>query len=407
MAQQQIAPCLTIDMWAKVFAHLEDILDNEYSPVNNVQAQMHPLNLVCKQFRQTFTSHSRFVRQRNFLSHSFSDRLLPSLVAWLHKNQRSVRTVVSRCKSPLVEVVLAQLQSSQPNVKWIDVYGVSPSLLTSFSSLEICELRNTTRSVIDLEPLGCLPNLDHLGLRGQFRGLHHIKGLTRLECAWNFPVSHGVISDVRVIAPTLQHLEVNHCTLLGVNILGLSACTALTQLVFCDPCLMFDKGNVYIDQDLSLSHSNLGLLGQLHTLHLSSTEEETPSLSWISVLTSLRELNIFTGSCNSSLAEHVSWLTNLTCLEIRAATQNYDDFAPVLNIDVGWDNLQALQILSICFFRLQLGTGRGIAGLLQLPHLRELSFDGSMIDGSDNDHFTALMYNLGKLRPEVQVASGI
>ena len=76
----------------------------------------------------------------------------------------------------------------------------------------------------------------------------------------------------------------------------------------------------------------------------------------------------------------------------------------MLNLDIGWDKLQALQVLSIRSFRLQLGAGLGIGGLLQLPHLRELSLYPSTLDASESGCFAALMYNLARLRPEVQVA---
>ena len=298
-SQQQNAPSLTVDLWAKVFAHLKDILEDEYECLpHHSQVMMHQLKLVCKQFRQTFTSHSGLVRKK-FLGSSFSERQLPSLLAWLQKSQGSVRAVMSICNAPLLEVVLAQLQSSQLSIEWMDVYGVSPSLLTAFSSLERCALKNTKASDLDLEPLSCLAKLNHLSLRGQFRKLYHVTGLTRLECASNYPESEGIISDVREFATTLQHLKVDGCALLGVHTLGLSACTALTQLVLRNPCLMFVNTEFYIDRELSLYPNNLGLLGQLHTLHLRTSEEGISSLSWISVLRSLQHLTICIRGCTT------------------------------------------------------------------------------------------------------------
>ena len=403
MAQvhQQTAPSLSIDLWAKVFQHMKEMLEDEYSPEKNSQAQMHQLNLVCKQFKQTVASHSELV-QRLFLCPLFSDSLLLSLLAWLRKNQGSVRTLKSRCKGPLVEVILAQLQSSQLTVEWVDVSGASPSLLTAFSNLERCELQNTTGSSVDLEPLGCLAKLHTVVLRGRFEKLHHLTGLTRLKCASNFPRSDGVVSGVHKLASTLQHLDLDSCVLQGIHSLGLSACTALTQLVLNNPCVLFDNGDVYLDKDLSLSPDNLGQLAQLHTLHLETSEEEFPSLSWISVLKTHQHLTIYIRGCNDSPVEPASWLTNLTHLDIYAESQLDNEEDPVLNIDVAWDKLQALQILSICFFRLQLGLGVG--GLLQLPQLREISVYGSTVIDPDNECFAALMFHLARARPEVKVA---
>lgn len=126
-----------LDLWGKVFEHLEEMLEDEYCPGSS-QAPIHRLNLVCKQFRQALSCHSELV-PRIFLLRSFSDRQLPSLLAWMRKHRGSFQTLVARCKSPLTQSVLAQLtelQSIQPTLKLIDAHEVSPSLLTSFKSLE-------------------------------------------------------------------------------------------------------------------------------------------------------------------------------------------------------------------------------------------------------------------------------
>lgn len=63
-----------------------------------------------------------------------------------------------------------------------------------------------------------------------------------------------------------------------------------------------------------------------------------------------------------------------------------------MNIDCNWRRLQALQVLSIGAVRLLLKPD--VASLLQLQHLRQLSFEGSVIHSeSDDEWFAALSSN--------------
>ena len=79
-----------------------------------------------------------------------------------------------------------------------------------------------------------------------------------------------------------------------------------------------------------------------------------------------------------------------------------DDELPVANVDIEWHRLHALQDLSICHVRLQLG--QGTVGLLQLHHLRHISFAGSSVH-SDKDRrcFAALMQDFARLCPAVKL----
>lgn len=101
------------------------------------------------------------------------------------------------------------------------------------------------------------------------------------------------------------------------------------------------------------------------------------------------------------MIQHALLLTSLTRLELEALSSVVFER---MNIACEWHRLQALQVLSIGRFRLQLGPDA--ASLLQLQHLRQLSFEGStsvVHSESDNEWFAALSSNLAELRPQVKL----
>lgn len=166
---------------------------------------------MCKQFKSTFESHPEFV-QRLYLDDGFSFPLVPSLVAWLQHNKSSVRMLQSKCKSPMLDIVMRGLLLA-PNISMVDVHNVSACtmmLAGTFKRLEKCTLSHEA-GYLDLAPLGGLPRLNHLRLEGGFGGLHHLTGLTQLEC----DCSH--VLDVQEFAPALQYLEVVHGNLEGIH----------------------------------------------------------------------------------------------------------------------------------------------------------------------------------------------
>ncbi|KAL3151098.1 hypothetical protein ABBQ38_012966 [Trebouxia sp. C0009 RCD-2024] len=395
----QDAPSLTPELWASVFAHLQDLLENAVvgSPERK-QAEVHRLKLVCKQFRDAFASHPRLVK-RLFLGDDLLVSQLPGLLAWLQQNKSSVLTLQSECRRSVFEAVLPELVSSQAALRSINVTGVLPSLLVPFSSLEKCVLWHSEGTALNLTPLGRLPRLSHLVLRGHFRQLRHIAGLTRLECL-STDTADGLVLDVHKFAPTLQHFAVEYCLLLGVDTLGLSACPGLTHLALRGACLKFRNGLVYLDKDLSVFPSNLQLLGQLHALNLSS-KAQLPSMVWTSALTSLQNLSISFRSSHHFSIRHALLLTNLTRLQMTAHSIFGGDRS-VLSIAVPWHKLQALKVLVLCGFRLKLDVA--VVSLLQLPHLKQITFaDSIAAEEYDSECFTELVHNLARLRPEVNL----
>ena len=402
-SDQRNVPSLTPELWAKVFSHVEErpesisMISLDCEQRQN-QMEVHKLKLVCKQFREVYTSHPRLV-QRVFLRRLFSVSSLPSLLAWLQQNKNSIQ-MVRTTGSPLVDALLEGLVSSEQSLKIIDVCEISAcslSLISAFKTLEQCALEHAATERLDLAPLGVLPRLNHVVLIGCFQGLRHLAGLTRSDC------TNAEISDVQKFAPTLHHLEVKNSELEGIHTQGFSGCTALTNLVLRIASLIDSNEHEYMDGDLSLVPTSIGLLTKLHTLQLAGRSRSTRDLAdleWISKLTSLQDLKVSFGSSCGVVLPHATMLGKVTRLEIEGLRAGLH-----LDLDNEWHGLQALQKLSICGFRLN--PGRNVAGLLQLQHLSEISFAGSTIpiDQGKQNIFAAFIYNLARLRPQVNVLS--
>ena len=133
----------------------------------------------------------------------------------------------------LTAAVLEALVSPESGLKKVGVSFAAahtPLSLAAFTSLEECAFWEIGEedSTIDLAPLGVLPSLRSLALRGgRYDGLSHLTRLTRLD------FTDALNSDDSQLAPTLQHLSVQDGDLDDVPCeQGLSTCTALTQLVF-------------------------------------------------------------------------------------------------------------------------------------------------------------------------------
>lgn len=300
------------------------------------------------------------------------------------------------CSKTLLDTVLAALVSNELSIKMVDAYFVSAhsvSLLAKVKSLEACTLFWPGEQQLDVAPLGLLSRLSRLTLIGRFKGLHHLVGLTLLEC------DSAKVVGVQELAPTLQSHVVTDSLLDGIHAQGLSAFTALTKLALTNTCWV-GSGGLYLDQNLTVVPANIGLLTQLHTLVLSKFgyQHEVSNLAWIAELTCLQDLRLAFYNSQQVL-DYAVLLAKLTRLDI-SGLNDHDMVSLTMNIDCKWHKLQALQEVSICRFSLLLG--RGIASLLQLQHLRHMSFEGSVLQSkSDHEAFTVVTGQLAKLRPQV------
>lgn len=236
------APFLTPELWAKIFVHLGESEVGNLQPYHILdqqqhQREMHQLKLVCKQFNGIFASNFGLVQQL-YLTEGFLVSSLPSLLAWLQQSKRSVRTFQSTCKSPLLEVVLAALLSSESRIKLMGICvssACSIPVVARFTRLEKCFLANNGEHLdtadyhLDLTPLKAFSRLMDLTLEGGFK---EFRGLTRLVLV------EASIWDVQEFAPNLQHLHATDSSLVGTHTHGLSVCTALTLLVLSNARLM-------------------------------------------------------------------------------------------------------------------------------------------------------------------------
>lgn len=392
--KQRNAPNLTADLWAKVFTYIEELPETlgSWNPSKHQKNQAQ-LQLVCKQCREVYASHPWLV-QRLYLPLTLSSTSIPSLLAWLRQNT-SVRRLQSSCNLRIQELVLAGLVPLEACIQEVDLCYISEysiPLLGVFQSLETCRLRRCTGrwGHLNLAPLGVLPKLNYLVLLGEFSGLHHLARLTRLEC------EQADISDVQVFAPRLQHLEVCNSALSGLHPQGLSACTALTKLVLRQAFLKGTNPEAHINKALTVVPANIELLTQLHTLHLCSYADPVrlSNFHWVSSLTSLQDLSITFHRSHVRMLQHAS---KLTCLAIVGRSVND---CPVVSLDIEWKRLQALQELSICTVRAELG--HEPAGLLLLQHLRQISFAGSSVHGA-NRCFAALIQQFARVHPQVKL----
>ena len=187
------------------------------------QTQIHQRKLVCKQFNHVHASHPGVVRTL-YLGPGISAKSLPSLLAWLQHNKNSIQTFRSEGGSPLVDAVLGALVSPESSLNRVGVSDVSACALSSlavFTNLEKCAFWQQNAEHLDLAPLGVLPSLRHLVLQaGNFKELHHLLALTRLECI------HADVLGVQQLALTLQHLELDCSNLEDTHTLCLSTCSA-------------------------------------------------------------------------------------------------------------------------------------------------------------------------------------
>jgi len=161
---------------------------------------------------------------------------------------------------------------------------------------------------------------------------------------------------------------------------------------------------------LNMIPTGMGLLTQLHKLHLSTGNPDEDvfdiaNLCWISEMTPLADLSMSFGKCAEDMMQGVILLTNLTSLAVTGLDDCEETF---VNINIDWHKLQALQELSICNCSMQLGPG--IGGLLKLDKLQQISFQRNRIEADREDCdisnvscFGALTYHLARLRPQVEL----
>lgn len=92
MSTPDMVDRLTIDMWAKIFSHLEDprlafaLSEATEEHDEGAQAAAFRLRLVCKKFKQAFAHPHSGQTKSLLLRKGLQQEDLPSLLAWVHRS---------------------------------------------------------------------------------------------------------------------------------------------------------------------------------------------------------------------------------------------------------------------------------------------------------------------------------
>ena len=185
MAQDRAPPALTPEIWAKIFAYLEDEHTafrsyNEIQSRQEVQQRLQ-LRMVCKQFNDVYAVHMH----RLNLPVSFPTSALPGLLAWLRQSRVSITVFEATCGTSVTDANLGAFVLSCAPLRVIDVSRVSScsmELLSAFLCLKQCSLGGQELGDFqDLSPLRNLPNLTDLLLCGDFFAINRLQHLTALQ----------------------------------------------------------------------------------------------------------------------------------------------------------------------------------------------------------------------------------
>jgi len=395
---------LNPELWTEIFARLEDrqfgtwIWNDEKA--RQQQRELHELKLVCKQFNDIFTSQPELV-QGLHLHSNFPRNATITLLAWLRRSSGSVQTFTSSCDTSPMHAVMAGLIASSP-LRVMDISNTtswSIQLAAAFTSLEKCALQQKSGEVqyLHLTPLQGLPKLQHLHLQGHFRQLHRLPSLTALE------FKAAEVADCN-FGTMLQFLVLKDSSLQGVHAHAIRACTALTELVLSAARLLDTAFGIHLTQDLVRIPDGMNLLTRLCKLTLSTGTyscRNTANLESIAGITSLQDLSISFQRCHSNVVKRFTSLTNLSRLVVTGLSCGADTF-PMLTCDFDWDKLQALQTL--CILRCSVELDQGVASLLQLSHLKHVSFEGSTFEGNNgNECLAALCYHFARSHPGAEL----
>ena len=404
-------PDLTSELWAEVFARIQDseISDSDdFTDVHEIEMdanwqleQLPELRIVCKQFNEVIASSPQLLRRLSVHKDYPSSSLL-SLLAWLQSGKHSLDSFEATCGSPMVDAMLAGLVSTSSRLTFVSISDISHcsiSLAAAFTSLEKLCLFRAQPGLLDLTPLQVLPQLKELILRGNFCGLDKLAHLTALHGYKS--VMH--CSDDSLCTATLQELDLIDCSLKGFHGQGLAACRRLKDLTLSSSSIWDrDGGQQYFADDLSIAPDGISALTQLDVLHVSPcTDANTAvNLCWISELRSLQDLSLFVGLWCPDLDTFVPSLTRLRKLRI---TGKDPQGCSRVNMNIRRSKLQELRCLSVSNCLIELGVG--IAGLLQLDNLMDICFEKYALNDANTGHganLDALAFQLARVQPRVR-----
>lgn len=405
---RNLRPALTPELWAEVFAHIQDCqVPTELRSWHAIQSCRQPqqllnLRLVCKQSDEIIASNRQLLCRLSVHKEYPSSSLL-SLLRWLQSGRHSLDSFEATCGSPMVDAVLAGLVSNSSRLTLINIWNISQcsiSLAAAFTSLEKLCLINFQSDLLDLTPLQVLPQLKGLSLEGNFCGLNKLAHLSALHGR------NGVMhcSDDCSCTATLQELDLIHCVLKGFHCQGLAAYRSLKHLVLSSSSIWDQDGDQQLfARDLSVAPDGMSALTQLDVLHVSpcTDTDMAANLYWISELTSLQDLSLSVGLRCSDLETFVPTLKQLTRLSITGLEPQSSSR---VNMDMQWSKLQELRFLGVSNCLIELGLG--VADLLHLDNLTDICFEEyalTDVNTGSSAVLAALAFQLAQVRPHIRL----
>ncbi len=396
--------CLLDELWAEIFCLLlpdvhvdNDMVEMQY--VAEEHRQFHQLRLVCKRFNQIFNQHQKLV-ECLYLKGDLQHTALSSLLLWSLGHKSSVRTFIASCGSPCTEVALAMLSGAALDA--VVIRNPTPctiSTLAAFVSVTTVDLEFEFSGDLDLTALHMLQNLGELHLRA---GVFAVDGLAAHVTCLSLNQANVTSAQSCNFVTGLQSLEMNASSFIGLHPLGLSACTALTWLVFDDAEIgaqvQTHYSNIRQGMVTALASglfflTNLTCLDMLLRSHHHSLFE-TNKLLGLKALKHLR-LHFITGKVQIELCAAFTCLLELELLIILLS----DDSASILTLNVPWHKMSKLK--EVAFAADVFKFGKNILGFTQIKGLKGLSLDGGhVMDEPTAKSVEALRHNMAVCRPD-------
>lgn len=182
--EQRNVPSLSPELWAEVFERLEQRPVNIQNWDEDEDFTYQKRSASHQAGVQAFQRGSRKPSKPCTASIPLSSVCCQIAIMWLQHSKSSLRTFQSASEDSLVDIVLANLVSSESSLTLVDILDVSARsipIVATFARLDTCAFRHDGEMYHDLAPLGGLPRLKHLVLQGNSMELHHLAGLSRLE----------------------------------------------------------------------------------------------------------------------------------------------------------------------------------------------------------------------------------
>ena len=271
------------------------------------------------------------------------------------------------------------------------------STLAAFASVTTVDLKFS--GDLDLTALQMLQSLRELHLRD---GVFAVDGLAGHTTHLNLHRANVISAQSCTFVTGLQQLDMYASRLSGLHPLGLSACTALTWLVF---------GDAEIGAEVQTHYSNIrqGMVttlasGLFLTTNLAHLDLElhsyyddlfdTNRLLRLRALKYLR-LEFKTGWVQIELCAVFACLLELEVLLIWL----YGDPLSTLTLDVPWHKVSTMKAVNLMAKLFKFG--KDIFGFAQIKGPKRLFLHNGYVDGSTAESLEALRYHMARFRPDV------